>query len=208
MKALFGQCWVVFMVNIWKRIANKTRCNYVASLWTSNFLLSLSENPETHQFHDFRTFKRVHDSRTLSSEKPRYLKQSKKNKSRSGNIILGNIKVFGNRKLWKCWNRRAPQHHEDLSWNCLKTLNMRSISINNMKCFWNLECGINIYPKALNESLVIWNQDISNNMKQNVGIMGSIFFRKHEMHFLKLCLNFDQETKKLWNEETKKLRIP
>ena len=49
-------CLCHFLLNMWKRRATKLR-SYSASLWTSNFSISLWERHKTHYVHDFWIFR-------------------------------------------------------------------------------------------------------------------------------------------------------
>ena len=57
-----GGFWVIFVVNIIKRIAQKLRRIILLHFGTSNFSISFWENSQTHHFHDFGICGRVYDS--------------------------------------------------------------------------------------------------------------------------------------------------
>ena len=116
----------------WK-ISPRAPYNYSASIWTSNFYISLG-NPKI--IFTFRSLGRVHDSRNqlcLILDTPNDSKYFKKIPNHFGKLLSWEITNIEHRTFWFVWKIRAPTNPEDPSGEFSKNLNMGSISFKNME---------------------------------------------------------------------------
>ena len=109
--------------------------NYSASFGTYNFSICLRENPQPPHVYDFETFGHVPEIQHpyyLSLETPGYFKKSKQYHIISKHIISANFKSLEIHNV-ETLEKTGAENPDDPFNKIMKIMNMRSISIKNMK---------------------------------------------------------------------------